>query len=391
MLLGSKLGDGQEVDFSSYVLSVPQEQFGSNKFDLTYTNGFTSAKIGVVTQESAIAYGQFVHIVGRVKSKVLGNNNTVYTIYSPRIEAKDSLGSIPLYIAQQVREKVQRIYAHALGQDEAALLLGVVLGVKSPMSQTLLSAFKTTGVMHVIAASGMNVTLVGAFLVGLLGKWMRRQYVGILTISVIALYCLLAGLQPSIVRAGIMASFALIGQLYGRQYSGWYGLFLAGCIMLLLNPILIFDVGFQLSFTASLGILVIQPLISSRFLGGDVATSLSAQIATLPILLGVFGQYGVLSILVNALVLWTVAPLMILGGIGAIIGLVWQPLGSGITLLTLPLLFYFEKVVLFFDSFHLLWTVGELPMVLILGYYGIMASISWFAWNKRHEEMVFAD
>lgn len=159
--------------------------------------------------------------------------------------------------------------------------------------------------------------------------------------------------------------------------------------MLLLNPTLIQDVGFQLSFASSLGILALHPHLSKiPFLGEDIATTVSSQIATLPILLMTFGQYGVLSILVNALILWTVAPLMILGGLSAIMGLVILPIGSWVAFFALPLLWYFERVVGFFGNIPATLTVKDLPMVWVVGYYVIIISVVWIIHQKSNEKIL---
>lgn len=387
--LGASLTDGEQIGFESVILSEPQEQFGHLVFPVTYNNGWGSKRISIVTASEDLHYGDKVKVTGKVKEKVLDDGRVVYSISFPTIEPRETVWLLPLEWSRVITDRIQTIYASAMSKDEASLLLGIVLGVKGSFSDTLLSAFKTTGVMHVIAASGMNVTLVGGFLVSLLGRYLKRQYVGIATIGALIVYCILAGLQPSIVRATIMGSMGLVGQLYGRQYSGMYGLFLAGCAMLLLNPTLIGDVGFQLSFASSLGILTLHPHLSKvPFVGEDIATTISSQIATLPILLVTFGQYSVLSILVNALLLWTVAPLMIIGGAAAIIGLVILPIGSGVALFSLPLLWYFERVVGFFGTIPATLSVGELPMVWVVGYYVIIISVVWMIHQKTNEKIL---
>lgn len=386
-LFAPALIDGQQVTFKTTILSEPQEQHGLYTFAVSYSNGWGSQTIHITVNQD-LSYGQAVTIAGNVRKRVINDKRIVYSIYFPTITPTQSVSEIPLRVSSLLRKRVQSIYERAVTKDEASLLLGIVLGVKGSFSQNLLQAFKITGVMHVIAASGMNVTLVAAFLVSLLGRYFKRQYVAFVTIVVLCAYCLLAGLQPSIVRATLMGGLGLVAQLYGRQYSGMYGLFLAGSVMLLLNPTLIADVGFQLSFASSLGILSLHPLAKKvSFVSDDIATTLSSQIATLPILLMTFGQYGVLSILVNALVLWTVAPLMILGGTSAIIGLMIQPLGSAIAIVSLPLLWYFEKIVLFFGNFNWTWSITSLPGVFVVGYYLIIVSLLWMMRIKHHEKI----
>ena len=268
----------------------------------------------ISTSEEDLEYGQTVRITGTIAKKVLRNGVSIYMMSKPVIVLVSSLQALLLQFAHGFVQKVKEISEAILPPEEALLLLGIVLGFKGTFSQQVLQAFQQTRVMHVIAASGMNMTTTAGFLIAFLGHFLKRQYVALVTIVALIMYCLLAGMQLSIVRPTLMGGLALLAQLWGRQYSGWYALLLAASAMLLVEPVLIGDVGFQLSFASTLGIMTLHPHIAKiPLLNEDIATTVNAQIATLPILLAVFGQYIVLLILVNALVLWTIAPLMILG------------------------------------------------------------------------------
>ena len=119
----------------------------------------------------------------------------------------------------------------------------------------------------------------------------------------------------------------------------------------------------------------LKKLMEKSLIGEDVATTITAQAVTLPILLVNFGSYSLVSVLVNALLLWTVPILMIIGGFAAIAGLIFEPLGRVIGYFSLPFLLYFEKVVDFFGSKGSLISVSSLPLSMILGYYLILLSI----------------
>jgi competence protein ComEC len=156
---------------------------------------------------------------------------------------------------------------------------------------------------------------------------------------------------------------------------------------------LIEDIGFQLSFLATLGILLVKPLLDSwlavwkdkiRFistLNDDITTTLSAQIVTLPILLGVFGSYGLLSVLANALTLWTIPILMTLGSLAILLGIVFAPLGKLFLFLSYPLLWFFETVVNFLGQVGWVLEIPAMPMVVWFGYYLILGAIVWS--NKK--------
>lgn len=369
-----RLNAGQHINFTTTLLSEPTDNITYKSITVDFSNGLGSSPIYLVLpEESAVHYGQKVIISGIISLKDF-SGKTETTISHPIIQATSSQNPL-LAVAYYLRQKVQNQYNAVLPQKSAALLLGIVLGAKGNFPENFLLNLQSVGVMHVIAASGMNVTMTAAFLLGIFTAFLRRQWAIIWTIAGLLFYCVISGLQASILRATIMIFFALAAQLLGRQYSGLYGLFLAAVGMLLYNPNWLFDVGFQLSFAATLGIMTIKPLLHlDGIFGEDVATTVSAQIATLPILVGSFGTYGLLSILVNALVLWTIAPLMILGGIGALVGLVFLPLGNFFVWICEPLLWFFENMVTYFGNFGWQVHVAYLPAVFIVGYYFLLGS-----------------
>ena len=155
--------------------------------------------------------------------------------------------------------------------------------------------------------------------------------------------------------------------------------------MILTAPDTIFDIGFQLSFIATAGLLYIRPIfyssqrikriLDTSLVGEDIATTISAQIATLPILFANFGIYSIWSIMVNTLVLWTVPILMIIGAVGGTLGLFSNFAGKIFIFVSFPLLFYFEKIVNLFSGFRGLLTIGDLSWQVIVGYYLLLASL----------------
>jgi competence protein ComEC len=203
---------------------------------------------------------------------------------------------------------------------------------------------------------------------------------------------MLAGFQPSIVRAAIMGILVFTSQILGRQSNAGWGVVVAGFVMLFINPALILDVGFQLSFMATLGLIYISPLfyrsqrlnkfLDRSLVGGDGVTTISAQIVTLPILVTAFGTYSPVSILVNMLTLWTVPIITLLGGISAMLGMIFEPLGHILRYLMIPFLAYFEATVNFFGQRIPQYSINSLPAALIAGYYVCLLAIVFYV-RKR--------
>lgn len=364
--------NGQQVSFETTLLSQPQIVGSRQAFTANYKN----QKIRITASRfPEINYGDFVRILGKISNK----NNRVL-MYFPKIkvvnDSKNFLQS-GLKSINTLRQKLISLFSKTLPSPSSSLLLGIIFGIKEQMPKDFSNNLKTSGVFHVIAASGMNVTLIAGFISSLFALFLKRQIAIGLSILGIIFYAVLAGLEPSIIRASIMGILVFSAQILGRQTLAINGLVLAGFGMLFLDPTLISDVGFQLSFTATLGLVLIPKIRAIgriRVVGDSVNTTIAAQIATLPILLANFGTYSVYSVLVNGLVLWAVPVLMAIGGLGAILGLVLMPLGQLLIYLSFPLLLYFEIIVNFFGKIGGVISISALPWQFIAGYYCLLIS-----------------
>lgn len=344
----------------------------------------------ITPQFSDYNYGDLLDVSGTIKVKVLSGKRTVYSIYFPKITKVTDASSLPYRMVGFVRERVQESYSTYLDPETAGLLEGIVFGISTSVPKNLKSAFQVTGVTHVIAASGMNVTLLAAFLLPVLLRLFSRRVSLVLLIGFLAFYALLSGMSASIVRATLMASIGFIGLLLGRQRTAFVSFFLTGCIMVGITPSVLTDIGFQLSFASTAGMLLVRPLFPSfsripllNLVEEDVTSTIAAQITTLPILIYYFHSFGLLAILVNTLVLWTIAPMMVIGSLAAVIGLVSTTLGGVVAFLCLPFLSYFLLVITLFASFTPVVTLTELPLTLLCGYYLVVFSVVWIGKAKQ--------
>lgn len=229
-----------------------------------------------------------------------------------------------------------RSVENILPEPEAGLGEGVLLGVKRALGDDLEQTFRQTGIIHIVVLSGYNVMLVAEAIMRLLSFFFlprTRMIVGIVGISSFAL---LVGLSATVVRASLMAVLLLVARATGRTYAIVRALVLAGLVMLLINPYLLaFDPGFQLSFAATLGLILLGPLIEKKlslvptafqfreFLTATIAT----QIFILPLLLYLIGQFSLVSVIVNVLVLPMVPVAMILTFVAGSVGLLMPALG----------------------------------------------------------------
>lgn len=294
----------------------------------------------------------------------------------------------------------QKILAvkHALGKsleqyfnsEEQHLMQGLVFGNDKNTPEEMKEKFRVTGLSHVTAVSGGNIIILTEIflLIGLaIGCW--RWQALLLSIGGIWFYIMLIGLPVSAIRAGLMGSVFLLAQVFGRQHTSLRMLFLVASLMIFQNPWLLFyDVSFQLSFLASLGIIYAKPVIdyylrrlaknSFAVMIDSISVTLSAQLFTLPIILYNFGRISLVSPMTNVLVLPIVPWLTILGLLVAVLGLVHSFLGLIISLPAMLLLEYFLGVVNIFyqpwasltlSSAFSFWITGFSLGMLIIFYF----------------------
>lgn len=209
-----------------------------------------------------------------------------------------------------------------LPDQETSLLSGLILGLRGSLSTDLLDAFRVTGLIHIIVLSGYNVTLV-AETVRRMFSWTPRKVSFALSFVTIIGFVLLAGAQTAAVRAGSMATIALIAKIMHREYDGVRALFLIAAIMTLYNPDqVLFSISFHLSFLATLGLLLFSPIferilrfIPEKFeMRGIVSSTIATQVFLLPYLAYAIGEVSIIGIPANILVL-PLIPIAMLSGV----------------------------------------------------------------------------
>ncbi|MFC1959279.1 ComEC/Rec2 family competence protein [Chloroflexota bacterium] len=242
-----------------------------------------------------------------------------------------------------LKQVAQQRIAEALPEPQASLLTGILLGVETGISPEVRDAFNATGTSHVIAISGFNMTLIAGLVAGMLAVLMptRRKLIVILGVTVILIYTIFVGANPAVLRATLMSILLISAPLFHRRTYVPASLAAAALLMSTLNPFVLWDVGFQLSFAAVLGLAlfvtplekgfrrVLQPLFTTntvekglRLLSEPLTVTLAAQIITLPLIMLYFGRFSLSSFAVNFLILPAQTPLLLLGGLATLIALV---------------------------------------------------------------------
>lgn len=298
-----------------------------------------------------------------------------------------------LRFKQKLRESIRKNYS----PPQSSILEGTILGDNRAISKDLKDKLNITGLRHIIAVSGTHVVILGVILMPFLlalGLWRGQAFY--ISAIFVWLYIILTGLPASGVRAGIMGSIFLLAQKLGRQNTNQRTITIAGTLMLAQNPLLLlYDVGFQLSFLASMGIMYLEPFLKNLFnifiknkaenLLNIISATFAAQIFTLPIMVYNFGNISLISPIANLLVLPIVPSLMIFGFLSSILGVVSQFLGWIISIPCWFLLTYFIKII---DIFSQPWAIKTIENVhwtwLAVSYSVLSVVIYWLRKNQRN-------
>jgi competence protein ComEC len=246
-----------------------------------------------------------------------------------------------------VRARTERALTAGVPPAQGALARGMVLGQDGALTDAVRADFRTTGLAHLVAASGANVLLLATLVLALaalagLGLTARLT----LALLAVAAYVPLAGAGPSIQRAGVMGAAGLVAALAGRPASRWYALLLAAALTLAWSPRAAEDAGWQLSFAAVLGLLALVPALRARLrrarlpggLADALAVTAAATIATAPLIALHFERLSLVSLPANVLAAPAVAPVMWLGTIAGALGQVAPGLAAPVaSVAALPL------------------------------------------------------
>lgn len=266
-----------------------------------------------------------------------------------------------------------------LPQPQAALLMGMVLGVKGDLPQEFRRALTNTSTIHIVVVSGQNLTMLSGFIL-LSAPFMGRRKTILLSIATVVFYAVLTGLQVPVIRAGIMVIATFAAQLFNREGGGFRTLLITVLLMLIFNPHWLLSISFQLSVLATIGVVILAPALIERakyipdLIKQDLVVSLCAQLMVLPIIAINFHQLSLVGIVVNTLVLWTVPGVMIFGAAGLILSFISFELGQLMILIPGILLTYFVNIVEFFNQKWVSVYIGNYSFLLWIGYYLLILS-----------------
>ncbi len=280
--------------------------------------------------------------------------------------------ALSFYIRRKLLSSVKKI----LPKPYSDLLSGILFGkAAASVPEEIREQFKKTGTVHILVVSGMHLSiLIGTILV-ILKSFRLPLWISVVIASVFnLLYVLAAGSGASVIRAGIMAQAAMLGQVFERDRDFLTALSLAALILLIINPLSLFQIGFQLSFTATISLVYLAPLIADKiplqkFWASLISISIAPMLMTAPIILYNFNQISFVTVFANFMIIPWIGYLVILGFAGALLGVFFLPLGQilgGSLFLMLKVL---HGIVAFFSSLPFAYMFFSSPHFLLIVLY----------------------
>jgi len=300
-----------------------------------------------------------------------------------------------LFVKQKLEQSVQNNFL----PPHSLILDGIIFGNNKNMTQDLRSRLNAAGLRFLTAISGVHVIILSAILISLLMFFgFGRRPAFCLSIILIWIYVVLTGFTASGIRAAIMGSIFIFAGVLGRQNTSSRTIVLAAALMLLQNPLLlIYDIGFQLSFMASLGIIYLKPsinvLIKNLFkekltwFSDILSVTFSAQIFTLPLMVYNFGTMSLVAPITSILILPVMPWILSFGFLFSIFAAISSILGWIFYVPCWLLITYFLKVMEIFSQPWMLKTIANIFWVWLLAFYFIIALVTWIL-NKKYSQQI---
>ncbi|HSN94715.1 MAG TPA: ComEC/Rec2 family competence protein [Anaerolineaceae bacterium] len=420
-----------DVDLEVVVVEPPEVRDGNQNLVVKLVSlhplyiespGFNPNKISGKVQiqtapGEAYAYGDRLRLRAELKTPPEGSgfdyraylrHQGIYSsVQYARLEKIGSgQGNPLLQIIYSVRLQAMKSLDGIFPAQESALLKGILLGDSHALSDELKSAYALTGTAHIYAISGFNMVVLANLVTHFLTRKHKNWKSGLAVIGVLGFYTLLVGASASVVRAAIMGSLALIGSLMGRRGNLLNTLGLTVFLMLLLNPHLPWDIGFQLTVMATLGLAVFSAPLSARLeeflskryspeasfgwsaiIGDYFIVTLVAQASVLPLIAYHFRQVSALFLIANPLVLPVQPPVMVLGLLAMLGGMLSLGLGKVLAWLAWPFAAYTNACVQFLADlwpdalrlprFDFVWVLLAYALILVVLFNKKTATAPW--------------
>ncbi len=310
-----------------------------------------------------------------------------------------------LYYLYAFKRIAQATIASILPEPQAALLTGILLGIEAGIPKDLMADFAATGTTHIIAISGFNIAIIAGIFTNIWRQLLSRRRAFLATVVGVGVYTLLVGPSAAVVRAALMGILCLWARHLGREAYAPISLAVAAIVITAWNPHMLWDVGFQLSFAATAGlVLYTGPLeralehalaratsaeLAQRIVGlvnEALVVTLAAQIATLPVISYHFGQLSLITLVANFLILPAQAGVMIWGGIATLLGLIAQAPGQAASWVAWVFLTYTIEAVRLTAQVPLASVEMQMDGWMVFAYYALFGGVAWWIAQPRERQ-----
>ncbi len=352
-----------------------------------------NAYIFITLNNSELPYGENIVVTGKtqipesqgIQRFLLGKHIHRYATASD-YQIKDryscSLWCDSMRLVADMRQFIINRIDNAYPSQVGEFLKGILIGYTDTLPDTIKESFKRTGVSHVLAVSGYNMAIIIILVYQqLINREIAKKYAFMITVIVMMVFTVLTGAEASIMRAGIFAFIILLAEQLQHYVGGFRPLILCATVLILINPLYIgYDIGFQLSFLAVIGLIVYGQVwkrygegLPSLGIFPMIGETLFAQIAVLPILIYYFGQISIISIIANILIVPIIPFAMAWGSVTSLF-FSWD-------IFTYPLILFINSILRMNQYLAAIeWASITIPPIsgLMVGViYGVMGVIYW--------------
>lgn len=341
----SQLAD-RTITGTGTVVSYPEPESGRQRAVVAVeSNGHHGQTLIYTDPHPALKPGDVLHLKGKVKEpepldgfdyrSYLAKDGIHSIMYRPKLTVVGHR-ALPASVLYPVRQAFLERLSATFNEPAAGFLAAILIGDRTGIPDEVVAAFRKTGTIHVMALSGYNISILVAALILIIGR--GRVAVWLVFIS-IAAFVVFVGPSASVVRAALMGGFLLLSQVLGRPQEAILACIITAAVMLLFQPwALRYDLGFDLSFLATLGILLFEPAVALRLawmpmaVRGIVSPTIAASLPTMPLIAASFGTVSLIAPVANLLVVPLIPWLMLGGFVATLISFVSSSLGQVIGL-----------------------------------------------------------
>lgn len=380
---------GQQVEIMATVSSDPvyhnSGQYELNANNLHYQNSDIDAVLRIRSFTNDVKRGDRIVVSGKLRD---GFAYWQASLYYAEIEIIDRDES---NLAVFRSRFIANIFS-TIPDPEGSLGLGFLIGVRSLLPDELVGQLSQTGLTHIVAVSGYNLTILASMSKKFFHRGSRFQAAAI-TFALIFSFVTITGVSPSILRAVIVSSLSIGAWYYGRKISAWILLLYSSSISAMINPSYAWsDIGWYLSLAAFFGVLIIAPLIQRRLyqdkepkLFTQIAIeTTSAQLLTMPIIMLVFGEVSVIALLANVLVLPLIPFSMLLTFMVGASYFVSQTLAGIVAIPTYLVLQFVTNAIRAMSSVEWALVDLEISATQLIVIYGFIVTL-WFGLRRKRQ------